>query len=424
MRHNGPGSAFGNANANANANHRPPPIARYVATFLNHDPQHDAQQPQPQPQPQPRDEHDHQHADHAFRRFEANAWFNPRRVAGRTFESAFYFLSRNIIGTVAAAAAPSVPEYTKDMTHPGLPPPGWSFNFGTENIEAVDVDADDGDGGGAGGTSSATAPAEYLACASCLDPLQANVEERRDLSAEEKKKKRVWALRCGHMFDGKCIEDLMVPNWQKERPKPIITTATIVEDVEKKEEEEVKKVVVITDDEPVTIDKGKGKAKEDDQVAAVPSTMEATMEATAIEPVSTPVTIIEEIPSSSSQPESTSGGRYNFRTRRPPPPPQEQPTPPRSNRRNRAGATSASASTSTSGAGAGTSEEQPSRKPRGTKRKSDGKAVKNLNGRPPKSGIQHEWACPVAGCGKKHSSYKLQDVWKPDEENGPIAIYI
>lgn len=290
------------------------------------------------------------------------------------------------------------PDYTKDMTHPGTPPPGWSFNFGTESAENVDIDVPE--------KNSAT---EYLACAMCLDPLYANVEEQGSLTDEEKKRKRVWALRCGHMFDGKCVEGFMVPSWQKAKPKTPEMDSIVVPDEE---------------DDGVT-GKGKEKEKEKDVVFlellsdnngdSVKSGLTPLDNST---PVSLPEPAIEVLDTVSTHADSSHAvtgstgppvNRYNFRTRRPPPQETSSNTT-RSNRRGRHGT--------------GVTERIDSSSPRqirGTKRKRDEKVVKNAA---PKIEIRYNWNCPVVGCGKLHSSYKLQCVWKPDEENGPIAVYI
>lgn len=36
----------------------------------------------------------------------------------------------------------------------------------------------------------------------------------------------------------------------------------------------------------------------------------------------------------------------------------------------------------------------------------------------------HEWTCPVSGCGRTHKTNLIFDVWKPDESEGAILIYV
>ncbi|GJJ13737.1 hypothetical protein Clacol_007993 [Clathrus columnatus] len=301
------------------------------------------------------------------------------------------------------------PDYTKDMTHPGAPPPGWSFNFGTED---VDVDNNPNE------KTKPTVPSEVLVCAMCLDPLYVNIDGRNDLSAEEKKRRRIWALRCGHMFDGKCMETFMAPTWTRVKPS---STTTKEED-----EKPVKAEQAPPTNEPASEkSKGKGKEKVVDEVVEIPrdTADETKTPQVSIPSAPTPtlrsepeVQILDTVPSDPASSRTTTtapGARYNLRTRRTRQ--EETPTtnnsPSRSSRRGRAAASSHA-----------DDPETPSRRGRGTKRKFEEKVVDEAQLR--KNEARYNWTCRVAGCGKKHSSYNWQGEWKPDEENGPIAVYI
>ncbi|TFK73294.1 hypothetical protein BDN72DRAFT_834984 [Pluteus cervinus] len=48
-----------------------------------------------------------------------------------------------------------------------------------------------------------------LVCARCLDPLILNSGQLKD--EKEQHTRRVWGLRCGHMIDGKCLEEISRP---------------------------------------------------------------------------------------------------------------------------------------------------------------------------------------------------------------------
>ena len=59
--------------------------------------------------------------------------------------------------------------------------------------------------------ASKDAPVGTLVCARCVAPLALDSSSTVGISEEEKKNRRVWGLRCGHMLDGKCIYELWRP---------------------------------------------------------------------------------------------------------------------------------------------------------------------------------------------------------------------
>ncbi|EJD42520.1 hypothetical protein AURDEDRAFT_152801 [Auricularia subglabra TFB-10046 SS5] len=99
---------------------------------------------------------------------------------------------------VDRAAAPPTPQYkreylfkeplaagfTSDFAPPEPPPAPKVFDVETGE-EVIDK-----------GKGKAEAPQRLLVCAKCVDPLRA------DQNARER---RVWALRCGHVLDGRCL---------------------------------------------------------------------------------------------------------------------------------------------------------------------------------------------------------------------------
>lgn len=111
---------------------------------------------------------------------------------------------------------PKVTVYEPSYTHPGTPPPGFTWDFAepeaSENVpvpsskKVIVLDEDEA----VASSSSQSSPhmTATLVCARCMDPL---VLPAQAASAEENKTRRLWALRCGHILDGKCITHLMQP---------------------------------------------------------------------------------------------------------------------------------------------------------------------------------------------------------------------
>ncbi|KNZ80145.1 hypothetical protein J132_06877 [Termitomyces sp. J132] len=116
---------------------------------------------------------------------------------------------------------PEEAKYKVEYTHPHPPEPGYTFNFAPPELSppkprpvVIDLVGSDSEDGPAGGPSKLSAPAspaasvrELLVCAKCFDPLVLG----GDLLGDEGRRRKVWALRCGHMIDGKCLDILGVP---------------------------------------------------------------------------------------------------------------------------------------------------------------------------------------------------------------------
>ena len=124
-------------------------------------------------------------------------------------------------GHVHAIGQPksTAPAYQPSFTHPGTPSLGFTYSFGDSEPTA-------GASGASGkpvivldddGASSPPQSSQTLVCARCLDPL---VLPGEDSSMDENKQRRIWALRCGHMLDGKCIAELMRPRVEVSEPAP------------------------------------------------------------------------------------------------------------------------------------------------------------------------------------------------------------
>ena len=108
-------------------------------------------------------------------------------------------------------------EYRVAYTHPYPPVAGFTHDFESPSpsVSVIDVDEEPGPSSKASGSSSSSKHNENfntLVCARCLDPL---VLGGSNMSEDERSRRRLWGLRCGHMLDGKCIDELMKP-----RPVP------------------------------------------------------------------------------------------------------------------------------------------------------------------------------------------------------------
>ena len=134
-------------------------------------------------------------------------------------------------------------QYHQSYTHPSRPEPGFTFDFAipegddttrsnffppTSKDDPIILDDDDDDEEEVGTSlkddtslssskeketsSSGGQISSLLVCAKCLDPLSLNAS----LLSEEAPFKRVWALRCGHLIDEKCLNELGTPPIQEE----------------------------------------------------------------------------------------------------------------------------------------------------------------------------------------------------------------
>lgn len=142
------------------------------------------------------------------------------------------------------------PDYKPIYTHPGKPAPGFTFDFAppadeprTSSSSTSVIVVDDSPGVNAtasGSSSSHDDPNTILVCARCMDALITG----DSTTGIEHTRRRIWGLRCGHLLDGKCIEEIMKPGppaSPTEIPTPYDVNAT---------------------SEPPRLDKGKGKAVE------------------------------------------------------------------------------------------------------------------------------------------------------------------
>ncbi|KAJ7651179.1 hypothetical protein FB45DRAFT_889849 [Roridomyces roridus] len=101
-------------------------------------------------------------------------------------------------------------DYKPEWTHPPHADGGFVFDFAPSELsmappaggkgkgKEVVIDVDE--------VQEKEGVSTLLVCAKCLDPL---VLRPDTMPEEEAKRVRVWGLRCGHLIDGKCLEELM-----------------------------------------------------------------------------------------------------------------------------------------------------------------------------------------------------------------------
>ncbi|KAI0833423.1 hypothetical protein BC628DRAFT_1307944 [Trametes gibbosa] len=324
------------------------------------------------------------------------------------------------------------PEYT----HPDKIAPGFTHDFAPSEEPSsqtsssssprafIVLDEDEaGPSGSASGSSSATAVETTLVCARCLDPL---ILAPADNSSEDQvKTRRVWAMRCGHMLDGKCVAELMSPPEARVEIPPTQPFEDACVDSKGKgkarAEVETPSTAAHTSDFPpssprvASMDrKGKRKAVEPLEPAEPPKRpafpadpAEPTAEANVDDSIRsrlrsrTRTTVADVSPSSAlmSRPlghvMSEEGDESPFAP------------PHRRGRRQPAG-------TSARSHGHGRAE---------VRGKGKGKARAKVE-RKPVVEAEHEWRCPVSGCGCAHYSVRVEGRWTNDEGRGPIALFV
>lgn len=298
--------------------------------------------------------------------------------------------------------APKPPAWIPSYTHPGEPEPGFTFHFESKPAKTppatVLVIHDDGHVTESANSPPAPEQQPTLVCARCLDPLVMSGQGGPELSGEEAKKLRVWALRCGHMLDGKCIGELM-------RPEYIIQDKTVPEiagkTLKRSYSSGKSRIVAVPADR-----KGKRKAVERDPSMGdlgldLLMTDDTSMRSRlrprgnrSLASVAMNDVSMASVASTPAQPVPPA-----TRSTRP-----VRPLP-------RRGTTGASSSVQMETSNANLSK--PKAKGKGRARK-------------PVVEARHEWFCPVAGCCKEHGSVRMrgEEEWKMDDAIGAIALYV
>lgn len=244
---------------------------------------------------------------------------------------------------------PADPDYKTEYTHPTKPVPGFTHDFELSSVAptpVIDIDSP-------GSSSSSRSGDAVLVCPRCHDRLILGAAD----VGEDRAKRRLWALRCGHLLDGKCVEELMKP------PPPAV---------------------------PESIDvkgKGKGKAEYEDELPlpGAYSTHSRKGKGKAMGPDIFP------------EPEFTSI-RSRLRPRHPLP----------------------SSSSSPLHTGPGPSHARPKASPRKPLTRNNGKG----RAKGPVVEAEHEWTCPVGGCGRVHVSQLINGQWIMDDKRGAIMVFV
>ncbi|KAG2369018.1 hypothetical protein BDR07DRAFT_1456901 [Suillus spraguei] len=255
-----------------------------------------------------------------------------------------------------APGRPSEPDYKPEYTHPVKSPSGFTHDFdlsSTTPAPVIDIDSL-----GSSSSSSSRSGETMLTCPQCHDPLMLGAVD----VAEDRAKRRLWGLRCGHLLDGKCVQELM-------KPMPLVTPHSLV-----------------------TVDvKGKGKAKEEDELELPGAYLARSVKGKGKATDPNMLNIFCE-PNFSS-----------IRSRLRPRP---------------------SLTSHASGplpAGPGPSRARARAAPRlPAKAKANGKVrakVFNVE-------AEYEWTCPVGGCGRVHVSQLIDGQWVMDEKRGAITVFV
>ncbi|KAJ7470965.1 hypothetical protein FB451DRAFT_1472761 [Mycena latifolia] len=250
-------------------------------------------------------------------------------------------------------------DYRPEWTHPGPAEAGYVFDFAPSEI----VPAVSGKGKGKEVVIDVDAEKEnvstLLVCARCLDPLLVGSDGIAEGGEEEVRRRKVWGLRCGHLIDGKCYEELRKPV-EDEAAAP----AAAPDDVEAPSDRKGKGK-----------GKGKGKAKaryeDDDEDEDFDELFDEPFDEEDLVPNSIRSRLRPRAPGIPLTPSA-------FELAVPLPRP----------------------------------------KKRAPKRKGKGKPKK------PVVQARHQWACPVAGCGRLHTSEKIDGVWVNAAETGAVAVFV
>ena len=98
------------------------------------------------------------------------------------------------------------PDYQPEYTHPNPPSPGFTHDFSPSSSTSSVAEAGTSTTHRASGSGSRLCEATLI-CAACRDPLVLGASD----VGEDRAKRKIWSLRCGHLLDGKCIERLIEP---------------------------------------------------------------------------------------------------------------------------------------------------------------------------------------------------------------------
>ncbi|TRM59322.1 hypothetical protein BD626DRAFT_572617 [Schizophyllum amplum] len=104
---------------------------------------------------------------------------------------------------------PDEPMYKPDYTHPIPARPGFTNDFGSPGGE-TDATSPSSSGASAANGARLVKIECALLCTCCSTPLVLG-DNLDALSPEEQRAHKLWGLRCGHMIDGRCFEEVSRP---------------------------------------------------------------------------------------------------------------------------------------------------------------------------------------------------------------------
>jgi len=322
-------------------------------------------------------------------------------------------------GPPAVAERPREQHYKPSYTHSDKPVPGFTFDFAPSEVPSTSATSssiivlnDDGEitegPSRTSANSSVVEASATLVCARCNDPLSLTAESAAQ--DEEIARKRIWGLRCGHMLDGKCVQELMSP--PAPPPPPPADVQEAVNDLKGKG----KALDVSHADIAMEIGEsdlpgsGTGKRRGAGKESAT-SRKGKRKAAEMLHPEPDPPLADALGPGSADAPPEDNSIRSRLRPRHPRQvlhavahePVAERVPPPLSPAR-LVGAL-------------------PRRRGRGSssttrvRGKGKGKAKPTIE-------AVHQWACPVAGCGHVHASIRVDGEWKMHPQEGAISLFI
>ncbi|KAI0703774.1 hypothetical protein BC835DRAFT_1410503 [Cytidiella melzeri] len=292
------------------------------------------------------------------------------------------------------------PAWLPSYTHPTTPQPGFSFDFEakTPSPTVIVVDDDDQMVGSSSSSSTSGDPLSTLVCARCMDPLMIAGQNAADLSDEEARRMRVWSLRCGHMLDGKCIEEIM-------RPDRVVFVTE--DNATRQHQGGPESSAALSTSEQLAVSRRFHGSRKDKEAL---SSVDPKGKGKAVDRSS-----------DDTQPESAMAEDTSIRSRL-------------RSHGNRSLASVSMGDVSMASVASAVEPERPIRplpRSRGGARAaaaaaSPAKPKGKGRARKPVVEGRHEWFCPVSGCCKEHGSVRMRDEeeWKMDDTVGAIALFV
>ncbi|KZT07604.1 uncharacterized protein LAESUDRAFT_736232 [Laetiporus sulphureus 93-53] len=289
----------------------------------------------------------------------------------------------------------------------GIPPSSQSSST------VIVLEDDDASEGGKGSvvasSSSVIETSTTLVCARCMDPLV--LPAAGATTDEERKTRKIWALRCGHMLDGKCVEELMCPTPEQSN---IVAEPELPADPQGKGKGKVVERARAIDAERATSSqssgKGKGKGK-----APASTDRKGKGKATESPQIETPMPgAFPESPVKHETESTDDSIRSRLRPRHP-----RGPAEPGSSTTAESSSSAFPPLSTRPVRSLPRRRSTPAPAPMRSRAKGKGRARNK-----PLIEAQYEWECPVVGCARVHASVFIDGEWKMEEERGAIAVFV